>query len=85
MYLEGDTITFTFYNYSWLGPTFQNRYRPLTYYTDLSSADRMDGGNRNSFYSGHVASVAAAMGLGLCWKPPVHKFPVHKTSYALTD
>src|ERR1035438_2639665 len=58
MYLEGHTITFTFYNYSWLGPTFQNRFRPLTYYTTLPMADRMNGGNRNSFYSGHVASTA---------------------------
>jgi PAP2 superfamily len=58
MYLEGHTITFTFYNYSWLGPTFQNRDRPLTYYTSLPLADRINGGNRNSFYSGHVASVA---------------------------
>jgi PAP2 superfamily len=58
MYIEGHTITFTFYNYSWLGPTFQNRDRPLTYYTSLSTADRKSGNNRNSFYSGHVASVA---------------------------
>lgn len=58
MYIEGHTITFTFYNYSWLGPTFQNRFRPLTYYTQLPVKDRMDGGNRNSFYSGHSASVA---------------------------
>jgi hypothetical protein len=58
MYIEGHTVTFTFYNYSWLGPTFQNRDRPLTYYTNLPLADRMNGGNRNSFYSGHVASVA---------------------------
>ena len=58
MYVEGHTITFTFYNYSWLGPTFQNRFRPLTYYTSLPMADRMNGGNRNSFYSGHVASTA---------------------------
>ncbi|HEV9036093.1 MAG TPA: phosphatase PAP2 family protein [Puia sp.] len=58
MYIEGHTITFTFYNYSWLGPTFQNRFRPLTYYSQLPLADRMSGGNRNSFYSGHTASVA---------------------------
>ena len=58
MYIEGHTITFTFYNYSWLGPTFQNRLRPLTYYSQLPLADRKDGGNRNSFYSGHTASVA---------------------------
>jgi membrane-associated phospholipid phosphatase len=58
MYIEGHTITFTFYNYSWLGPTFQNRFRPLTYYTGLPLDARKDGGNRNSFYSGHVASTA---------------------------
>ena len=58
MYLEGHTITFTFYNYSWLGPTFQNRFRPLTYYSQLPLSARLDGGNRNSFYSGHTASMA---------------------------
>src|SRR5450755_975538 len=58
MYIEGHTITFTFYNYSWLGPTFQNRFRPLTYYTQLPLAARMGGGNRSSFYSGHSASTA---------------------------
>jgi len=56
MYVEGHTITFTFYNYSFLGPTFQNRYRPMTYYSEFSDAARESGNNRNSFYSGHVAS-----------------------------
>lgn len=58
IYAEGHTITFTMYNYSFLGPTFQNRYRPMTYYTEFSDADRKSGNNRNSFYSGHVASAA---------------------------
>jgi hypothetical protein len=58
MYVEGHTITFTFYNYSPLGPTFQNRCRPLTYYPEFDSAVRQSGHNRNSFYSGHVASTA---------------------------
>ena len=58
MYFEGHTITFTFYNYSWLGPTAHDRFRPVTYYTQLPLADRINGGNRNSFYSGHTASVA---------------------------
>ncbi len=58
MYAEGHTITFTFYNYSFLGPTFQNRYRPVTYYSEFSNDVRMSGNNRNSFYSGHVASCA---------------------------
>jgi hypothetical protein len=56
MYVEGHTITFTFYNYSFLGPTFQNRYRPMTYYSEFSNTARESGNNRNSFYSGHVAS-----------------------------
>jgi membrane-associated phospholipid phosphatase len=60
MYVEGHVVTFTFYNYSWLGPTFQNKYRPVTYYTELPMGDRTTGNNRNSFYSGHVASVAYA-------------------------
>jgi len=58
MYCEGHVITFTFYNYSWLGPTYQDRYRPVAYYTDLSLSTRMSGNNRNSAYSGHTASVA---------------------------
>jgi membrane-associated phospholipid phosphatase len=58
MYLEGHIVTFTFYNYSWLGPTFQDRYRPLTYYDQIKMIDRESGNNRNSFYSGHTASVA---------------------------
>lgn len=58
MYTEGHIITFTFYNYSFFGPTFQNRYRPLTYYSEIPDNERKEGGNRNSFYSGHVASCA---------------------------
>jgi len=58
MYVEGHVITFTMYNYSWLGPTFENKYRPITYYTSLPLADRTTGNNRNSAYSGHTASVA---------------------------
>ena len=58
MYGEGHVITFTVYNYSWFGPTFQNRYRPITYYTQLPLSDQVSGNNRNSAYSGHTASVA---------------------------
>jgi hypothetical protein len=58
MYVEGHVITFTFYNYSWLGPTFQNKFRPITYYTSLPMSDRTTGNNRNSAYSGHTASMA---------------------------
>jgi hypothetical protein len=58
MYVEGHTITFTFYNYSPLGPTFINRYRPVVYYTDLAHDVRVNNNSRNSFFSGHVGSCA---------------------------
>ncbi len=58
MFVEGHTITFSFYNYSPLGPTFQNRYRPMTYYSEYTLQERENGNNRNSFYSGHVASCS---------------------------
>jgi len=56
MYVEGHTVTFTFYNYSPLGPYFQNRYRPVVYYPQLGADAQKNSNNRNSFYSGHVAS-----------------------------
>jgi hypothetical protein len=61
MYVEGHTITFSFYNYSPLGPTFVNRYRPFVYYNteELTEDYRMNNNNtRNSFFSGHVGSCA---------------------------
>jgi hypothetical protein len=56
MYVEGHTVAFTFYNYSFAGPTFQNRFRPISYYPELPVEVRRKGGNRNSFFSGHVGS-----------------------------
>jgi hypothetical protein len=61
MYVEGHTITFSFYNYSPLGPTFVNRYRPFVYYDtpELTAEYRMTNNNtRNAFFSGHVGSCA---------------------------
>jgi membrane-associated phospholipid phosphatase len=64
MYVEGHAITFSFYNYSPLGPTFINRYRPFVYYPLNGSEGftddyRMNNNNtRNSFFSGHVGSCA---------------------------
>ena len=59
IYVEGHTITFSFYNYSPLGPTFVDRCRPFVYYSELSADYRMNNNNsRNSFFSGHVGSCA---------------------------
>ncbi|MEP7168084.1 MAG: phosphatase PAP2 family protein [Bacteroidota bacterium] len=57
MYWEGHTVTFFSYNYGFLGPRFQNKFRPVVYYKEISNGDKNIGYNRSSFYSGHVASV----------------------------
>ncbi|RJP67548.1 MAG: phosphatase PAP2 family protein [Ignavibacteriales bacterium] len=60
MYMETMSVTTNIYEWSFLGPTFQNRLRPVTYYDQLTYDQRKSGNNRNSFYSGHVATVAAS-------------------------
>ncbi len=60
LYLETHSVTFSVYNLSFMGPIFQNKYRPIAYYDELPFDQRSSGNNRNSFYSGHVASCAAA-------------------------
>ncbi|RYY64226.1 MAG: phosphatase PAP2 family protein [Chitinophagaceae bacterium] len=60
MFYEAQAVTFTVYNYSPLGPSFQNRLRPIAYYSNFDDGERMRGGNRNSMFSGHAANAAAA-------------------------
>ncbi len=60
MYYESQAVTFSIFNYSFLGPTFQNKFRPMTYYTSIPVGDRNIGNNRNSFFAGHVSSATAA-------------------------
>jgi membrane-associated phospholipid phosphatase len=60
MYMETMSITPNIYEWSPLGVTFQNRIRPVAYYDQLTYDQRKSGDNRNSFYSGHVAVVAAS-------------------------
>ena len=60
IYLETMSITTNIFEWSFLGPNFQNRLRPVTYYDQLTYDEKKSGNNRNSFYSGHVASVAAS-------------------------
>jgi hypothetical protein len=59
MYAQTQTITNNLYLYSPFGATFQNRLRPMVYYTELDTAARTTDNNRNSLYSGHTADVAA--------------------------
>ena len=60
MYLQTQAIVNNFYLYSPFGATFQNRMRPIVYYQEMSIEDRSSSNNRNSLYSGHVATAAAA-------------------------
>jgi membrane-associated phospholipid phosphatase len=61
MYSETILITNNLYLYTPIGPTFQNRLRPVVYYDELGDSEvRTRGANRNSLYSGHVASATSA-------------------------
>ncbi|MCW3116006.1 MAG: phosphatase family protein [Chitinophagaceae bacterium] len=60
MYYEMHSITFSIYNYSPFGPEFQNKFRPLVYYEQLSIDEKKGGNNRNSMYSGHTATAIAS-------------------------
>ena len=58
LYLETQAINGLVYAASPLGPNFVDRERPLSYYDDLPARGRGDGGNLNSFFSGHVSTAA---------------------------
>ncbi|GAA4323913.1 phosphatase PAP2 family protein [Flaviaesturariibacter amylovorans] len=60
MFYQTQAVTFTTYNFSPLGPSFQSRFRPIVYYEGFNDGLRLRGGNRNSLFSGHVANAAAA-------------------------
>jgi membrane-associated phospholipid phosphatase len=73
MGLEVNAAAILIYTVSPLGPLFETRYRPIVYYPTTqypnnynktiytnNPVDIASGQNKNSFYSGHVASAAAA-------------------------
>jgi hypothetical protein len=60
LYCETQVFTFCLYDFSPFGPAWQNKLRPVVYYTQYPTEDRRQGNNRNSFYGGHVANAAAA-------------------------
>jgi membrane-associated phospholipid phosphatase len=60
MYAQTQAITNNLYLYSPFSPSFINRFRPIVYYDAVPTAERMSGGNRSSFYSGHAAGISAA-------------------------
>jgi membrane-associated phospholipid phosphatase len=62
MMMEVNVLATCVFQFSPLGPYFQNRFRPAVYYaTDEASRNAIrTGGSRNSFFSGHTNSAAAS-------------------------
>ena len=60
MYYEMHMVAFGFYNYSPMGPTFVNQYRPQVYYDYFTKNQRRTGKNNSAFFSGHIASAVAS-------------------------
>ncbi|WP_162944636.1 phosphatase PAP2 family protein [Flavisolibacter nicotianae] len=60
MFYQTQFLTFAFYDFSFFGPLFQNRLRPIVYYDYFPIEQRKGGNQKNSFYSGHVANATAA-------------------------
>jgi hypothetical protein len=60
LYYELHAVTFSLYNFSFFGPAFQNKIRPVAYYSEWPYGERTGGNQRNSMYSGHTATCAAS-------------------------
>lgn len=60
MFYKTQFMTFAFYDFSPIGATFQNKLRPVVYYTYFPEELRRLGRQRNSLYSGHAAQAASA-------------------------
>lgn len=59
-YVWGHALTYTVYTFGPLGPAFVDKYRPVVYRAEVPAAERENGNNRNSQYSGHTGSAAFA-------------------------
>lgn len=57
MYVEAMTVNASIQGWVAYGT---NRYRPITYIEDANFGQRIDGRNKNSFYSGHASSAATS-------------------------
>ena len=62
--LEANMVALGIFTISPIGPRWNDRYRPLVYYplatAQANGINQFDGANKNSWYSGHTASVAAS-------------------------
>ncbi len=58
LYLETEAIVGNFY--SWGAAIYVDRIRPLVYHPEIPWGQKVGGGTKTSFYSGHTSSSAAA-------------------------
>jgi membrane-associated phospholipid phosphatase len=58
LYLETQAINSNLY--TWGGPMFTERIRPLAYYDQITMEEKMERGTTDSFFSGHVSWTAGA-------------------------
>lgn len=60
LYFETQSVALLMYGWSPFGPQVIDRYRPETYFDEIKLKTRQDGGNRNSFFSGHTVTTATS-------------------------
>ena len=58
LYLETQSLNSNLY--TWGGPMFTDRIRPLAYYDEIPMDEKMEKGTTDSFFSGHVSWTAGA-------------------------
>lgn len=61
MYLEAQVLQGVIYGYAPFGPGSTDRFRPITYYSEVAEDDRTDGNARNSLFSGHVSTTTTSV------------------------
>jgi membrane-associated phospholipid phosphatase len=57
LYVETQAVNLLF---TYSGPLLTERKRPIVYMPEVPLNEKMDGGNSNSFFSGHTSTTAAA-------------------------
>ena len=57
LYVQAAAVNGVLYAISPIGPNFIDRNRPIAYYPELNGGE-IDGGDQNSWYSGHTSTTA---------------------------
>ena len=59
LYVMAQGLQANTYDWSFFGPTFIERIRPISYYDEVDIDSRIAPRTRNSFFSGHASTAAA--------------------------